>query len=277
MSRFLTILAGAALLFGAAAPARAEAPAKAKPVTVPFELLRSNHMAVQVKVNGQGPYRLIFDTGAPITMVNNKVARAAGLLKGKAKPAFTLFGSMGEVKIKSLEVGGQKAENVAAIVMDHPTVGLLASKLGPIEGIVGFPFFARYRMTIDYQAKTLTFEPNGYDPPDVMKGMVSAVMMLRSNPTKVLAPAGQWGFTAVKEVGDEEPGVTVKAVVPGSAAAQGGLRVGDRVLTLGGRWTDSVQDLFAAAGYAKPGAPVAVKVRRGGTEMGLRITPAAGL
>ena len=89
---------GALALLLAPATARAEAPAK--PVTVPFELLRSGHMALQVKVNGKGPYRLIFDTGAPVTLLNNKVAKEAGLLKGVATPAFTLFGA--KVSVRAL-------------------------------------------------------------------------------------------------------------------------------------------------------------------------------
>src|SRR5947208_12588983 len=72
----------------------------AKPIVVPFELLPSGHMAVMVKVNGKGPYRLIFDTGAPITLMNNKIAKEAELLKGVKKPLITLFGSMGDVKVK---------------------------------------------------------------------------------------------------------------------------------------------------------------------------------
>src|SRR4051794_31555486 len=95
-------------LFGAvlmaallAAPARADTPAKTPAPTdltkgvVPFEILKTGHMTVQVKVNGKGPYRLIFDTGAPINLLNNKIAKEAGLLKGVRQPAFALFGSMG--------------------------------------------------------------------------------------------------------------------------------------------------------------------------------------
>src|SRR6266852_9448449 len=93
-----------------------------KPVVVPFGILKTGHMTVMVKINGKGPYKLIFDTGAPITLLNNKVARESGLLKGVKKPLFTFFGSMGDVKVKEIEVGGQKAENVVAVVMDHPTV-----------------------------------------------------------------------------------------------------------------------------------------------------------
>ena len=156
----------------------------AQPVVVPFELLPSGHMAVMVKVNGKGPYRLIFDTGAPITLLDNKVAKAAGLLKDVPEPLFSLFGSRGEVKVKELQVGDQKVPNMTAIVMDHPTVQAISKAFekklgGPIDGIVGFPFFSRFKMTLDYQAKTVTLVPNGFKPPDVMKAMMDGASWRR--------------------------------------------------------------------------------------------------
>jgi hypothetical protein len=261
--------------------ARADAPA-VKPVTVPFELLRTGHMTVMVKVNGKGPYKLIFDTGAPITLLTNKVAKEAGLLKGTRRPAFSLFGAIGDVKVKSLEVGGQKAEDVAAVVMDHPTVEAISQAFGPIEGIVGFPFFARFKMTLDYQSRTMTFVPSGFKPPDVLKAMeavlMSAVMQAGDEaPRKVLAPAAQWGMAARKDKDDEEAGIALAEVLPGSAAAAAGLKAGDRLLTLDGRWTDSLTDLYTAAGFVKPGTTVTVRVRRDGKEMELKVRPGAGL
>ncbi|HZY86303.1 MAG TPA: PDZ domain-containing protein [Gemmataceae bacterium] len=266
------------LLLALAPAARAEAPAK--PVTVPFELLRSGHMAVQVKVNGKGPYRLIFDTGAPVTLLNNKVAKEAGLLKGVAAPAFTLFGAMGDVKVRSLEVGGLEARGTSAIIMDHPVVELMAKKLGPLEGIVGFPFFARYKVTLDYKARTLTFAPGTYRPGDPVKALEAELMKMvmgGPEPPKVLAPAGQWGLRAEKDAKDDEAGVMVREVLPGGAAAAAGLKAGDRLLTLDGRWTDSLPDLYAAAGYVKPGAEVVVRVKRDGKEIELKVKPLAGL
>ena len=50
--------------------------------------------------------------------------------------------------------------------------------------------------------------------------------------------------------------MTIKEVLPGSPAAAAGLKVGDRLLTLDGRWTDSLADLYTAAGYVKPGETV---------------------
>jgi S1-C subfamily serine protease len=159
--------------------------------------------------------------------------------------------------------------------MDHPTVELIAKHVGPIHGIVGFPFFARFKMTLDYQAKTMTFEPNGYKPPDVMKSMLAALMA--GGGTTVLAPAGQWGVLVGKEAGDEDAGVDVKEVIVGSAAGKAGLKRGDRLLTLDGRWTDSVRDLYEAAGRVKPGKKVIAHIKRGGKEMDIEVTPAAGL
>ena len=55
------------------------------------------------------------------------------------------------------------------------------------------------------------------------------------------------------------------------------MKAGDRLLTLDGRWTDTLVDLYTAAGYVKPGATVAVVVKRDGKEITLKVKPGAGL
>jgi len=253
---------------------KSDQPSSAKPVVVPFELLKSGHMAVRVMVNDKGPYLLIFDTGAPMSLVNNKLASDAGLFKGKMKSPFALFGSQGNVKIKKMSVGGQSAENVDAIVMDHPTVEALARALDkPLCGIVGFPFFARFKMTLDYKSKTMTLVPSNYQPPDIMKAMTAALL---SPGAKTLAPAAQFGLIAIKEAGDEADGVDIKEVIAGSPAAKAGLKRGDRLLTLDGRWTDSVTDLYEAASLVQPGEKVDLQVKRGDKTLTLSVTPVKG-
>src|SRR5262245_47975411 len=213
-------------------------------------------MTMVVKGNGKGPYKLIFDTGAPINLINNKVAKAADLLKGVQRPLIPLFGAMGDVKVKEIEIGTQKAENLPAMVMDHPTVGAISDAFGPIEGIIGFPFFARFKMTLDYQARTMTMVPNGFKPPDVMQSMQQArvsVLGPAEGPLVLPSPS-TWGLAVTKKADD--PGVTVTKVMPGGPAAAAGLKEGDRVLTIDGRWTDSVADTFNAAAGVKPGTEV---------------------
>jgi hypothetical protein len=256
-----------------------KAGAGAKPATVPFELLKSGHMAVQVKLNGKGPYKLIFDTGAPTMLINNRIAKDSEVInKNTPKPFFAPFGSMGEFKIKEFELGELKATSIPAIVMDHPTVDAISRVLGPIDGLVGYPFFARYRMTIDYQAKEMTFVENGYKPDNVMQSMTKAVMELQNpNKVKFQAPAGLWGFHASKDSDDEEAGLDVRQVLAGGPAAIAGLQVGDRLLTVDGRWTDSPADLLTATAPLKPGKAVPVVVKRKQQEIKLSITPAHGL
>jgi len=248
---------------------------------VPFELLLTKHIAVKVKINGQGPYRVIFDTGSPVVLLNNKVAKASGVLDKNAKqPLFSLFGAAGEAKIKSLEIGKLKAKEVPTVVVDHPTLELASKLLGPIEGIIGFPFFGRYKMTIDYQARQLTFVPNGFEPPDVMKAVMDAVMNLASDkpqPPKVLAPAAQWGILLQKAGEDADEGITISEVLAGSAAAEAGILAGDRMLTLDGRWADSIADAYQAAGKVKTGNSATVVVRRAGRELEFTVKPRTGL
>ncbi len=251
---------------------RADAP---EAVTVPFTLLKTRHIVVEIKVNGKGPYRVIFDTGAPVMLLNNKVAKEAGLIDKVAKPSlFNPFGSMGQMKIKAFELGSLKANDLPTVVMDHPTVEQFSRFFGPIEGIVGFPFFARYKMTVDYQAKTLTFIANGYDPPDAMEKLMNSVMAMSSNQPKVktLAAAAQWGVVLDK-ADNNQPGVRIKEVRPGSAAAEAGIKLDDRIQTVDGRWTDTIQDAYDAASYVQPGTEAKLVLQRGAERVELKIKP----
>lgn len=276
-------LAGVAPALGA--PPEKDAPKlDAKPVVVPFELLKSRHMAIQVKINGKGPYRVIFDTGAPTNLLNNKVAKEAGVVGKNDKGGLPLFGaSAGAKKIEKFEVGDVKLEGMTTMVMDHPTVAAISEVVGPIEGLIGYPFFARYKMTIDYEKKEMTLTPNGVEPGDTVASLQAKLMGSLTGPKDkkpeptILAPAGVWGFAVEKEEKDEDAGVKVTEVLAKSAAADGGLKVGDRLLTLDGRWTDSLGDTYFAASKVAPGKPAVLVVKRGGKEVKLTVTPAKGL
>jgi membrane-associated protease RseP (regulator of RpoE activity) len=271
------VILGTSLVFCPAS--RADTPVQ-KPVAVPFEMLITRHMAVRIKVNGKGPYRVIFDTGAPISLISSKVAKESGLASGSSNSFFSLgsmFGGVTPTKAKSISIGNLEAKDVPVIIMDHPTVEVLASILGPIEGIVGFPFFARYRMTLDYQAKELTFVPNGYEPKDVLEMMMKSVMGQGSPEPRRLSPTGLWGLKVAKEQDDEEAGVKITEVAKDGPAAKAGLQAGDRLLILDDRWTDSVNDCYAAASAAPVEVEVVILVRREGVEKEFKVKPVRGL
>jgi C-terminal processing protease CtpA/Prc len=107
--------------------------------------------------------------------------------------------------------------------------------------------------------------------------MMNNIMAVLQDPApRILASSGQWGLIVSKADADEEAGVTVKEVRPGSPAAAAGLKVGDRLLTLDGRWTDTVADTYIAAGFVKAGTAAKVVARRDGKEVELTVTPAQG-
>ena len=190
-----------------------------------------------------------------------------------------MFGAGGQVKIKSLEIGDAKVEGTSAMVMDHPVVALLAQiEKVPIEGLVGFPFFARYKMTIDYQAKELTFVPNGFDPPDMIDKLTKMMATAGAEPKrKVLAPGALVGVKVAKDASDQDAGVNVKEVFPGSPADSAGLKAGDRLLVLDGRWTDTVLDTYDAATSLRPGTEVRIVIRRDGKEVTKTLKVQSGL
>jgi hypothetical protein len=277
------------LLFGLTAglPAVAddkpkEEPKKAETIVVPFELLPSRHFVVEAKLDGKGPYRFILDTGAPLTIVNSKTAKDAGLTKKAGGGGLLgMFGGLNQVQVPTMEIGSVTADKTTAVVMDHPTVQAISDAFkkdsGPIEGLIGFPFFARYSMTVDYQKKELTFTPNGYKPGDYMNDMMNSLNNLdeKSKP-RAVKPTGLWGLEVTKAKDDEKDGVTVKAVFADGPAAKGGLKEGDRLLTIDGRWTDSVGDTAVATSLVKAGKAVPVVVQRDGKEVKLQVTPAVG-
>jgi hypothetical protein len=248
-----------------------------EPFKVPFDTLQTKHIVVMVTINDKGPYRMIFDTGAPVTLLGSRAARDSGVIAKDAKGAgFALF-DIPQFKIKTLEMGSLKTRDLATVVLDHPTVTAIDKTLGPVDGIMGLSFFGKYRFTIDYQAKEMTFVPVKFTPPEVMKHMLALLMSDKTPAKKVLAPAAQWGFSVAKGADDQDAGVDVKTVLEGSPAAKAGLKSGDRLLTVDGRWTDSVVDCYYAAAFVQPSSEVRLVVLRQGKELELKVVVTLGL
>jgi hypothetical protein len=267
-------LAALALIAGLA-PAPAQEAPKA-PAAVPFELVASNHMVVRAKINGKGPYRLVFDLGAPVTLLGNKAAEESGAIDKDAPKSF-LMAMRGEGDIKDLEVGDLTAKDVPVIVMDHPTLKVLGGFLGrPLDGIMGFTFFARYRTTIDYQSKMMTFTPVDYEVRNLIKDLPDRLAGPKVARKRVLAPAGLWGLT-LGEPSADGSGVAIQSVRPGSPAEAAGLHADDLLTTLDGRWTTTVADVFAAAAGVPPGRDAEVVALRDGQEVRVSVRPVGGI
>lgn len=269
-------LAVVALAFASNRDALAAPDDKPGPAKVPFTLLPSNHMVVQAKLNGKGPYRLIFDVGAPITLLSNRAAVESGAVDKNAKASF-LFSMRGEGKVKDLQVGELDDKDLPVMVFDHPALKALSGFLsGRIDGIIGFTFFARYKTTIDYQAKVMTLEKVDYRVRNLIEDLPAKLSGPKVARETVFGSKYLFGI----ELGDPtDQGVTIASVRRESPAAAGGLRSGDVLVSLDGRWTTTAADAaFAASKLETPaGKAVDVVVLREGEELHLAVKPVEGL
>ncbi len=260
-----------------------------------LEILPSRHLALRVILNGKGPFRMILDTGSPITFITNAAALKSGLLKAQQANQPALFGMRGQVIAKTIGVGKTLLNDFPLLVLDHPVIETLQQVEGPLDGILGFSFFARYRTVIDYVHKSAQFTPNGYQPEDLLGSLMTRLMSNQAS-HRNLASLGLWGMEVAQaaapkasptpkfsqpgqkaEQNDPQPGIIITRVYADSAAAQSGLQAGDRLLSVEEHWTDTLEDCLDAAGQIKPGEKTTLHILRDGKPLDIVITPRIGL
>ena len=136
-------------------------PAEAAPGTVKFKMAGPNDAAiiVPVKINGRGPYDFVLDTGATFTCVDDELAAELKLPEWKGGFGTVVVGPAGGamklLKLETLEVGDARATGLAACSIDLNRIA--PPGLG-IHGLVGLNFLKSYRVTLDFEQKSLRLE-----------------------------------------------------------------------------------------------------------------------
>ena len=131
-----------------------------KTTTVPFELL-NNHIYMQVKLNGKGPFRLLFDTGGA-NIVTPDLARQLGL---KTEGALQGRGvgekseDVGLSRVDSVQVGDATVSNQVFAVF--PLASFAMAEGVPQSGLIGYEVLKRFTVRVDYEKGLLTLT----DPP----------------------------------------------------------------------------------------------------------------
>jgi predicted aspartyl protease len=131
---------------------------------VPMEL-RQHLPTVPVVVNGQGPFHFAIDTGAGGSLlVSASLSRRLGLAvigeddvtdptgAGRQKvPAFRVE----SVKLGEIEFDGLRADQLVEL-----------GKEGNLDGILGFPLFREYLLTLDYPKQQVVLSRGELPPAD---------------------------------------------------------------------------------------------------------------
>jgi hypothetical protein len=163
MKSFAFAVALAASQFSPAQAHGASRQQPTRPVSIPFEL-DHGHIFVDAYVNGKGPYRFGFDTGAS-GMGRADVRLASELALPKVGEEQNSDG----IKVVTTDV--VQAESVRLGSLEKREVRLLSrdynrgkASLPFLMGIIGRDFFADTLLTIDYPRRTLTFSRGRQKP-----------------------------------------------------------------------------------------------------------------
>jgi predicted aspartyl protease len=142
------------------APKQLGEPAETTPGEVSFEFAAPNDAAilVPVKINGQGPYKFVLDTGATFTCVDQKLVNRLNLPEWRGVGFGVITPTEGNVKLVTMnmfEVGQAKATDLKACTIDL----LQMQKAGlDVNGLVGLNFLKSFQLTIDFKKKVLRLE-----------------------------------------------------------------------------------------------------------------------
>jgi len=132
-------------------------------VTVPIRVL-NNHVYLEAKINGKGPFLCIFDTGGHSLLTPETAKALAVDTKGHAPGS-----GAGEAVVDTSFASGVDFQ-IGDLTMTHQAVTVLPFASTAVEGfdeqgMLGFELARRFVTVIDYGGKTITFiDPAKFDP-----------------------------------------------------------------------------------------------------------------
>lgn len=142
-------------------PQRVEVTADSAAGEIAFELAGPGGAAlvVPVRINGEGPYDFVLDTGATVTCLDDQLASALDLreVRGVIGTAAGVGGAGGVslVSVDSLSIGGVRAFELEACVIDLEHLSGVGLEL---DGLIGLNVLSEFRVTLDFQQNILTLE-----------------------------------------------------------------------------------------------------------------------
>ncbi len=268
----LAFLAPAHPSIPAEEPKKADGPT----VQVPYRLTDTKHVLVRVKINGQGPFHFIVDSGAPSLFVGTKTADKLGIVATKNGWAgfdrFEIEGGLVLEKVRG------RVEDVFQLESMNKT-GLAGAEL---HGIIGYNVLARFRLTFDLTKdkmawQRLDFEPKvaetatGKNGVDAVGGLVKNLGNL-----KLERGLGLRGFLGV-ELAEKDGAVTVAGVWPASPAAEAKLQVGDRLTHVHAKAIKTAAEAHRLIAPWAAGDEIEMTILRDGKSRSVRATLGKGL
>jgi clan AA aspartic protease (TIGR02281 family) len=118
--------------------------------SIPFERTPSGLILVDVMLNGSVSARMVFDTGADIVVITEKLAKKLNQEITGGGEEIKLHTSCGDVigqffVLNKIELGNVSKKNVRSVITPD------ASSLSNFDGLLGLSFWGDFKITVDYK------------------------------------------------------------------------------------------------------------------------------
>jgi predicted aspartyl protease len=201
-------------------------------VKVPVRLF-SGLPLVQAKVNDEGPYWFLVDTGSGIVVVSDRITRQLSLVKYKTKgqiigPAGKEKGVENLYRLESISLGENRNNDIDCIGLDFSDI---RDVLGiDLDGVLGFSFFRNILFQLDFSNSQMLLMEN--DLPKDPEGEVLPYDLIGGVPF-ISALVGDLKVDLIVDTGSNGTISIPKAIQDRLLFKHGPAR-GRSVLTIGG-------------------------------------------
>jgi hypothetical protein len=141
------------------APSAVDGPVDTAAGEVPMELAGANEAALMVPVfiNGEGPFRLVLDTGATFTCVTTELAARLDLPEQRGAIGYGAgvhsAGRVRLVRYDSVRVGNASARDMGGCVLDLSSLDVLGAA---VDGLLGLNFLRAFDVQLDFRRSVVT-------------------------------------------------------------------------------------------------------------------------
>jgi hypothetical protein len=154
-------------------------------VTMPFTLI-NNHIIVEVRIDGRGPYPFVVDTGGH-DIVTPFAVKELGIVPAgdtHTSGAGEKSVSSGYVHVDRIDIGGALLKDQTLMTLDFSPRNVEGIQLG---GMLGLEFFERFVVQIDYGEKALTLiDPTSFSATDRAASGVAIPFVFYGNMPQVV-------------------------------------------------------------------------------------------
>jgi predicted aspartyl protease len=105
-----------------------------------------------VMINGQGPFRLVLDTGASRSGITSQVAERLGIPLDLSRPVL-LRGVTGSIAVPTIRVDSFA---VGDVIVTPATLPIVTDAMGGAEGVLGTEDFGDKRIYVDFKRDSIT-------------------------------------------------------------------------------------------------------------------------